>query len=58
MDNSARFVTKIQRHLSCSHDILPFNYLGVLIFVGAPKLRFLEPFTGAERLKDDSYFQL
>ena len=29
MDNSARFVTKIQRILSCSHGCLPFNYLGV-----------------------------
>ena len=27
MDNSTRFVTKIQRILSCSHGCLPFNYL-------------------------------
>jgi len=42
MDNSARFVTKIQRILSCSHGYLPFNYLGVCIFVGAPKCRFFQ----------------
>jgi len=58
MDNSARFVTKNQRHLSYSHGLLPFNYLGVFIFMCVPELRFLEPFTGAERLKDDNYFQL
>jgi len=37
MDNSARFVTKIQRILSCSHGCLSFNCLGVAIFVGVPK---------------------
>ena len=37
MDNSARFVTKIQRILSYSHGCLPFNYLGVSILVSVPK---------------------
>ena len=37
MDNSARFVTKIQRVIYCSHGCLPFNYLGVPIFVGSLK---------------------
>jgi len=36
MDNSTRFVTKIQRIFSSSHSCLPFTYLGVSIFVGAP----------------------
>jgi len=51
MDNSARFVTKIQLILSCSHGCLPFNYLGVPIFVGAPKSRFLQPFADKVKLK-------
>ena len=38
MDNSTRFITKIQCHLSCIHDLLPFNYLGGPIFVVAPIL--------------------
>jgi len=50
MDNFARFITKIQHHLSCSHDLLPFNYLGVL-FVGAPKQRFLQPLVDKVKLK-------
>jgi len=37
MDNYARFVTKIQRILSCSHGCFPFTYLGVPMFIGAPK---------------------
>jgi len=51
MDNSARFVTKIQRILCCSHDCLSFNYLGVLTFVGAPKCRFLQHLTDKIKLK-------
>jgi len=51
MDNSARFVTKIQRILSCSHGCLLFNYLGVSIFVGAPKCRFLQPLADKFKLK-------
>ena len=51
VDNSARFVTKIQCILSCSHDCLPFNYLGVSIFVGAPKYRFLQPLADKVKLK-------
>jgi len=51
MDNSARFVTKIQYILSCSHGCLPFNYLGVPIFVGAPKSHFLQPLTNKVKLK-------
>jgi len=51
MDNSARFVTKIQRILSCSHGCLPFSYLGVSIFVSAPKCRFFQPFADKVKLK-------
>jgi len=51
MDNSARFVTKIQRILSCSHGCLPFNYLGVSIFVDAPKCQFLQPLADKVKLK-------
>jgi len=51
MDNSARFVTKIQCILSCSHGCLPFNYLGVPIFVGAPKCRFVQPLVDKVKLK-------
>jgi len=51
MDNSTRFVTKIQRILSCSHDSLSFNYLGVPIFFGAPKSRFLQSLVDKVKLK-------
>jgi len=51
MDNSTRFVTKIQRIVSCNHGCLPFNYLGMPIFVGAPKCRFLQPLAGKVKLK-------
>jgi len=51
MDNSTKFVTKIQRILSCSHGCLPFNYLEVSIFVGAPKSRFLQPLADKVKLK-------
>jgi len=51
MNNSARFVTKIQRILSCSHGCLPFTYLGVSIFVGAPRGRFLQPLDDKVKLK-------
>jgi len=51
MDNSARFVTKNQRIISCSHGCLPFNYLGVSIFVCAPKSHFLQPLADKVKLK-------
>jgi len=51
IDNSATFVTKIQRILSCSHGCLSFNYLGVSIFVGAPKSHFLQPLADKVKLK-------
>jgi len=51
MDNSVRFVTKIQHLLSCSHGCLPFTYLEVPIFVGAPKCRFLQPLVDKVKLK-------
>jgi len=54
MDNFARFVTKIQCILSCGHDCLPFNYLGVSIFVGIPKCRFLQPLADKVKLKQTS----
>ena len=55
IDNSARFVTKIQRIISCSHVCLSFNYLGVSIFVGAPKCRFFQPLTDKVKLKQASW---
>jgi len=51
MDTSARFLTKIQRHLSCRHGLLPFNYLEVPIFVGAPSCKFLQPLANKVKLK-------
>jgi len=51
MDNSAIFVTKIQRILSCSHGCLPFNYLGVSIFVGALECRFFQHLVDKVKLK-------
>jgi len=51
MDNSARFVTKIQCILSCSHGCLSFTYLGVPIFVGAPRSRFLQSLADKVKLK-------
>ena len=51
MDNSARFFTKIQRILSCSHGCLPLNYLGLPIFVAAPKSHFLQPLADKVKLK-------
>jgi len=51
MDNSARFVTKIQCILSCSNDCLPFTYLRLSIFVGAPKCQFLQPLANKVKLK-------
>jgi len=37
---SAFFVRHLKRLVSCNHESLPFTYLGVLIFVGAPKVQF------------------
>ena len=51
MDIFPRFVTKVQRFLSCSHGVLPFNYLGVPIFVGAPKCQLLQPLADKVKLK-------
>jgi len=45
------YVTIIQCHLSCSHGLLPINYLGVPIFVGATKRRLLQPFPDKVKLK-------
>jgi len=55
MDNSARFVNKIQHILFCSHGCLPFTYLGVHAFVGAPKCRFLQPLVDKVKLKITSW---
>jgi len=51
MDNYVRFVTKIQRIFSCSYGCLPFNYLGVSIFVGDPNCRFLQPLVDKVKFK-------
>jgi len=51
MDHSTRFVTKIQRIISCSHGCLPFTYLRVPIFVGSPRGRFLQPLADKVKLK-------
>jgi len=42
---------KIQCILSCSHGCLPFTYLGVSIFVGAPRGRFLQLLVDKVKLK-------
>ena len=42
---------KFNVFFSCSHGCLPFNYLGVPIFVGAPKCRFLQPLANKVKLK-------
>jgi len=42
---------KFKNILSCSHGCLPFNYLGVPIFVGASKCRFLQPLVDKVKLK-------
>ena len=54
-DNFARFITKVQRHLSCTHGSLPLNYLGVLIIVGTPKLIFLQLLVDKVKLKLGSW---
>jgi len=51
MDNSTRFVAKIQRILFCSHGCLPFTYLGVFIFVRAPKCQFRQSLANKVKLK-------
>ena len=51
MNSSTRFVTKIQRILSCSRGCLPFTYLGMAIFVGAPKCRFFQYLADKVKLK-------
>jgi len=51
METYARFVTKIQRHLSYRHGLLPFYYLGVFIFVIAPECRFVQPLADKVKLK-------
>jgi len=35
------FLSKIKDVLDCGRDNIPFNYFGVLIFVGSPKASFL-----------------
>jgi len=37
--------------LGCSRDTIPFNYLGVPIFVGSPKARFLQPLADKVKFK-------
>jgi len=48
-------LTKIQRIFSCSHGCLPFNYLGVSIFVGTLNFRFLQPLDDKVKLKLTSW---
>jgi len=55
MDNFTRFVTKIQRILFCNYDYLPFNYLGMYIFVSVPKSRFFQPLADKVKLKLTSW---
>jgi len=52
----SRYVNKLPsfvllNHIQLSHGCLPFNYLGVRIFVGAPKSRFLQPLADKVKLK-------
>ena len=46
---------KFNVFLSYSHGLLPFNYLGVFIFVDAPKIRFLQPLADKVKLKLTSW---
>jgi len=39
-----------QHIISYSHGCLPFTYLGMPIFVGAPKCRFLQPLADKVKL--------
>ena len=55
MDSSTRFVTEIQRILSCSHGCLPFKYLGVFILVDALKRWLLQPLADKVKLKLTSW---
>jgi len=50
-----QFVTKVQCLLSYGHGVLPFNYLGLSIFVGAPKCRFLQSLVDKVKLKLTSW---
>jgi len=45
------FLSKIKYVLGCSRGNIPFNYLGVPIFVGSPKVRFLQPLVNKVRSK-------
>jgi len=54
-DTSARFVTIVQRLLSCGHWALLFSYLRVHIFIGVPKCRFLQPLVDKVKLKLTSW---
>jgi len=51
VDASLSFVTKIKDMLDYSRGNIPFNYLGVPIFVGSPKARFFQPVTDKFRCK-------
>jgi len=42
-DTFPSFPSKIKDVLSCSRGNISFNYLGVPIFVGSPKAKFLQP---------------
>ena len=45
VDDLVSFVRKVKFILKCSYGIIPFIYLGVPIFLGAPKTLFLQPLT-------------
>jgi len=48
---SSSFLSKIKDVLGCSKGNIPFNYLGVPIFVGSPKAKFLQPLADKVRSK-------
>jgi len=48
---SPNFLSKIKDVLGCSKGNIPFNYLGVPIFVGSLKVRFLQPLMDKVRFK-------
>jgi len=51
VDASPSFLYKIKHVLGCSKGNIPFNYLGVPIFVGSLKARFLQPLADKVRSK-------
>jgi len=50
-DVSPSFLSKIKDVFGCSRGNVPFNCLGVPIFIGSPKAKFLQPLADKVRSK-------